>query len=94
MSPSLPDVLQWLAGLGGFAAVALLIIVQRALPSYGSEKGKNLATKEDVAEITRRIEEVRAGYAAGLETIRAEHVKDVERLKSALATDAKVRQAQ
>src|SRR5574341_2266116 len=33
------------------------------LPKYFEEKGKNLATKEDIEEITRKVEAVRAEYA-------------------------------
>ena len=32
------------------------------LPSYVKEKAKNLATKEDIAEITDKVESVRAGF--------------------------------
>lgn len=39
------------------------------LPSYLAEKGKNLATKEDVAAITREVENVRHEYAARLESL-------------------------
>ena len=42
-------------------AVAVFLIglfVKNYLPSYMDEKGKNLATKEDVEEITRKTEEV------------------------------------
>ena len=39
--------------------VVLGFIIKNYLPSYFTEKGKNLATKEDVAEITRKIEEVK-----------------------------------
>ena len=34
-----------------------------------SEKGKNLATKEDIAVITREVEHVKAEYAERLEQI-------------------------
>ena len=66
----------WLIALQVFdaaalvAAVTLLLIVRRGVASYGAEKGKNLATKEDVGEITRRIETVRTSYAAELERLR------------------------
>ncbi|HWN95370.1 MAG TPA: hypothetical protein VNT99_10090 [Methylomirabilota bacterium] len=43
--------------LGG--VVALGFILKNYLPSYFAEKGRNLATKEDIEEITRRIEEVK-----------------------------------
>ena len=42
-------------------------IIKNYLPSYFGEKGKNLATKEDVADITRRIEDVKHSYASLLE---------------------------
>ena len=38
--------------------------------SYISKKGENLATKDDVGEITTKIEDVRHDYAARLESLR------------------------
>ncbi len=50
-----------------FHIVELLIIIAVAFKvfftSYVSEKGKNLATKEDIAEITDKVEKVRLQYA-------------------------------
>jgi signal transduction protein with GAF and PtsI domain len=44
-------------------AVGLLALISRySLSSYLSEKGKNLATKQDIAEITREIESVKATF--------------------------------
>jgi hypothetical protein len=40
----------------------LVLIYRHSLPSYLSEKGKNLATKQDIAEITREIESVKATF--------------------------------
>ena len=40
------------------------------LGTYLREKGKNTATKEDIAEITHKVEEVRTGYLAELETLK------------------------
>src|SRR3989338_5764791 len=37
----------------------LIIVLKKALPSYLSEKGKNLATKEDIEKITRKVESVK-----------------------------------
>ncbi|MDH4209441.1 MAG: hypothetical protein OEV76_11250 [Anaerolineae bacterium] len=51
---------------------ALGILFKHYLPGYVTEKGKNLATKEDVADITRRIEDVKAKYAQDLEGMRAD----------------------
>ena len=49
-------------GLGG---ILLLVF----LKSYYSEKGKNLATKEDIGEITHQVEVVRTQYLQKLEEI-------------------------
>lgn len=38
--------------------IGLGLFLRKWLPSYMEEKGKNLATKEDIAEITRKTEEV------------------------------------
>lgn len=35
------------------------LFIKRYLPAYMDQKGKNLATKEDIAEITRKTEEVK-----------------------------------
>lgn len=49
--------------------IALLIIVyylRYYYPKYFEEKGKNLATKQDIEEITRKVESVKADIALGL----------------------------
>jgi hypothetical protein len=49
--------------------LALLVVgwlVKSYIPSYFSEKGKNLATKEDIEEITRKIEQVKASLGSRL----------------------------
>ena len=51
-------------------AVAVLLIclfVKNHLPSYMDEKGKNLATKEDIEEIARKTEEVQQEFREGFE---------------------------
>ena len=45
----------------------LLFVLINILPAYLSEKGKNLATKEDIEEITRKVETIRAEINIGLE---------------------------
>lgn len=52
----------------GFALGLLAVAVR----GYAVEKGKNLATKEDVAEITSKVERVRSESQAHLERLRAE----------------------
>lgn len=49
-------------GIGG----VILIVF---LKSYSLEKGKNLATKEDIGEITHQVENVRTQYLQKLEEI-------------------------
>ncbi len=46
--------------------------IKSYFPSYLSEKGKNLATKEDIREITDKIESVRFEYLNNLEGIKSE----------------------
>lgn len=43
------------------------------LGGYFAEKGKNRATKEDVATITREVEQVRAEFSRGVEDLKAHH---------------------
>jgi hypothetical protein len=49
--------------VGGIVAIGYL---QKTLKSYAEEKGKNLATREDVAAITDKVEAVKAEYAKQL----------------------------
>ena len=65
--------------LGLVVSVANLIVLvvsglllRSYLPSYLSEKGKNLASKEDLQHLTRLVEGVRAEYAGELEHLRAD----------------------
>ncbi len=54
--------------------VSLLVLgwlVGGYLPKYFSKKGENLATKEDIEEITKKIENVKLDYSEKLETIKA-----------------------
>lgn len=56
-----------------------LLFLRNYIPSYLNEKGKNLATKEDIGLLTDRVERIKAQYVA-----------DVERLKSSLTLDIHV----
>lgn len=53
-----------LIGLG-----VLGVLLKKGLTSYTAEKGKNLATKEDIAEITCKVESVKAelSHASAIE---------------------------
>jgi hypothetical protein len=62
------------SGLGVGILVAGLIawlLLKHYIPSYLNEKGKNLATKEDVAAITHEVERVRLEYNTLMEEVRA-----------------------
>ena len=43
------------------------LFIKNFLPSYMDEKGKNLATKEDIEAITRKTEEVQKEFKEGFE---------------------------
>jgi len=65
-----------ISGFGFGAAIAALVaalILKHYLPSYLTEKGKNLATKEDIAAITREVEHVRHEYNTLVEELKAKH---------------------
>jgi hypothetical protein len=58
-------------GLGAVVAACVgLLLVRHYLPAYLGEKGKNLATREDIAEITHEVERVRLQYASLLEELK------------------------
>lgn len=48
-------------------------ILKSFLPSYFSEKAKNLATKEDIGQITSEVEQVKSGCAEMLEEVKSNH---------------------
>ena len=61
-------------GLGGVVGGAIAYILLRSyLSPYLGEKAKNLATKEDIAEITAEIEKVKLEFASALEERKATH---------------------
>lgn len=62
-------------GIGG-------LLLKHYLPSYLTEKGKNLATKEDVEEITRKVEGVKTQYQSEVEKLKAELQKEVEKVRA------------
>lgn len=61
-------VLQILVLLG----IGCIFLFRKYLFSYSAEKGKNLATKEDIEEITRRVEDVKSGYVAEIERLKVD----------------------
>lgn len=61
-------------GVGGvlFGAVVFYLL-KSFVPSYLNEKAKNLATREDIAQITEEIERVKTQYAFLIEELKAKH---------------------
>jgi len=60
--------------MSNWLAYIVMFIVAAAGSFFGSylrKKGENIATKEDIAEITKRVEEVRSQFNTQLETHKA-----------------------
>ncbi|MDT7836908.1 hypothetical protein [Aquabacterium sp. OR-4] len=65
------------------ATIGVLWLVLRSFfPSYIGEKGKNLATKEDIAAITQKVEEVKEAYAKRLKELEHQNALVLEQLRS------------
>ena len=52
--------------------IGSLFLFRKYLFSYSSEKGKNLATKEDIGDITRKVEDVKTGYITEIERLKVD----------------------
>lgn len=52
-------------------ALMTILLLKEYLTSFIKEKGKNLATKQDIKEITNRIEDAKIFYSTKLETVKA-----------------------
>lgn len=52
-------------------STAINLLLNKYLPAYFLEKGKNLATKEDIEPITSKIESIKTDYAKVIEDIRS-----------------------
>lgn len=67
--------MDWNLLVDGALFVSIVILgwlIRFYLPGYMGEKGKNLATKEDIAEITNKIEQVKVEYAKQLELYKSD----------------------
>lgn len=73
-------------GLGAVIGAGIIFLLLKSfLPSYLSEKGRNLATKEDIAAITDKVESVKTDYAKVLEELRSNNqlkLAEIEREKN------------
>ncbi len=48
-----------------------ILFIRKYFPTYITKKAENLATKEDIGEITHRVEEVRTQHLAALERMKS-----------------------
>ncbi|KVX76309.1 hypothetical protein WL07_03630 [Burkholderia cepacia] len=55
------------------AGAGIVLAIQQFLPAYARKKGENLATKQDIAEITRRQEEIKHQFAEIIEASKQRH---------------------
>lgn len=86
-SMSIAEIKEILTLVGSFgigaviAGLVVLFTVKSFLPSYFSEKGKNLATKEDIGKITEEIEKVKMQYATQLQDTIHQNNRLLEQIK-------------
>lgn len=70
---------------GVIAGLIVFLLIKYFLPGYLSEKGKNLATQEDIEDITDKVESVKTDYAEILEEIKSNNqikIDAIEREKT------------
>lgn len=89
MTPEEIKIIIFLVGSIGLGAVIggciVYLLIKSFIPSYLSEKGKNLATKEDIATITDKVESVKTDYAKVIEEIKSNNqlkLSEIEREKN------------
>ena len=85
MSGSLVETVYTVVGSGAGSALAVWLFFKSFFSSYLDEKGKNLATKEDIAAITHEVERVRLDYSELLEQMKARHQLRLAALDKRLA---------
>jgi hypothetical protein len=75
-------------GIGGMIGGGLMwVIVKSYLPAYISEKGRNLATKEDISYITTQVESIKAKYSEHLQNLAQQQTLLVEGFKNSLSKE-------
>ena len=76
---NIAEVNEWFLLLGNLGVgtiiggVSIYFVLKTFIPSYLTEKSKNLATKEDIEGITNQVEAVKVGYAKILEEVRSDN---------------------
>ena len=69
-------------GLGALGVGIVILLWRSFFPSYVAEKGKNLATKEDIAEMTNEVERIKALYNGQLKQLEHQNSLLLEELRS------------
>jgi len=64
------------------AAGVALLLWRSYFPSYLTEKGKNLATREDIAAITKQVEDVKELYSKRLKELEHQNALVLEQLRA------------
>ena len=59
----------------------VMLLLRSFFPSYFSEKGRNLATKEDIGEITAAVESVKEDYTKRLKELEHQNALVLEQLR-------------
>ena len=81
-------IISFVGNLGVGAVLGMVVayfLAKSFLSPYLSKKGENLATKEDIASITGKIESVKTDYAKVLEELRSNNqlkLLEIEREKN------------
>ena len=50
----------------------IVVIIKFSVPSYLKQKGKNLADKEDIAELTKKVETVKSDFNEKIEYLKTD----------------------
>lgn len=61
--------------------VGLYTLIHMFIIPYLETKAKNYATKEDIGEITNKVEEVKLGYSEVLETLKKKHSIEISAIE-------------
>lgn len=64
------------------ALVVALLLWRSFFPSYLNEKGKNLATKEDIAAITKQVEDIKELYSTRLKELEHQNALVLEQVRA------------
>ena len=76
--------LGWVWLMSFIVGMVLGLVVNSILSPFLKQKAQDLATKQDIGEITRRIESIKEAYATSLEAIKAENNRALEAMKAEL----------